>query len=62
VAILWGQDAQKAQSLLGSVPSITSPHPSPLSARTGFFGSQPFSRANDLLAEQGADPINWSLP
>jgi len=62
VAILWGQDAQKAQSLLGEVPSITSPHPSPLSARTGFFGSQPFSRANDLLAEQGADPINWSLP
>jgi uracil-DNA glycosylase len=33
-----------------------------LSARTGFFGSRPFSRANDLLREQGADPINWSLP
>ena len=61
VAILWGQDAQTAESLLGEVPSIKSPHPSPLSARTGFFGSRPFSRADDLLREQGAAPINWSL-
>jgi uracil-DNA glycosylase len=38
-----------------------SPHPSPLSARTGFFGSRPFSRANDLLSQQGAEPIDWSL-
>jgi uracil-DNA glycosylase len=62
VAILWGQDAQSVEPLLGTVPSIKSPHPSPLSARTGFFGSRPFSRANDLLQEQGAEPINWSLP
>ncbi len=61
VAILWGQDAQTAESLLGEVSSIKSPHPSPLSARTGFFGSRPFSRADDLLREQGAAPINWSL-
>ena len=46
---------------LGDVPRIESAHPSPLSASGGFFGSRPFSRANDLLAEQGADPIDWSL-
>jgi len=62
VAILWGNDAQSCEPLLGEVPCITSPHPSPLSARTGFFGSRPFSRANDLLRQQGADPIDWSLP
>jgi uracil-DNA glycosylase len=62
VAILWGNDAQSAEPLLGEVPCIKSPHPSPLSARTGFFGSRPFSRANDLLRQQGAEPINWSLP
>jgi len=62
VAILWGQGAQALEPALGSVPCIKSPHPSPLSARTGFFGSRPFSRANDLLRQQGADPIDWSLP
>jgi uracil-DNA glycosylase len=62
VAILWGHDAQTVGPLLGEVPSVTSAHPSPLSARTGFFGSRPFSRANHLLREQGADPMNWSLP
>lgn len=61
VAILWGREAQALTSSLGDVPSIMSPHPSPLSARTGFFGSRPFSRANDLLRQQGADPIDWSL-
>ncbi|MEP7192726.1 MAG: uracil-DNA glycosylase [Actinomycetota bacterium] len=62
VAILWGKDAQSALPLLGDVPCIKSPHPSPLSARLGFFGSRPFSRANDLLRQQGAEPIIWSLP
>jgi uracil-DNA glycosylase len=62
VAILWGHDAQTAERLLGTVPCIKCPHPSPMSARTGFFGSRPFSRANDLLREQGAEPVNWSLP
>jgi uracil-DNA glycosylase len=60
-AILWGNDAQSCEPLLGEVPCVKSPHPSPLSARNGFFGSRPFSRANDLLCQQGAEPINWSL-
>jgi uracil-DNA glycosylase len=61
VAILWGRQAQTLRPLLGNVPRIESAHPSPLSARAGFFGSRPFSRANDLLAEQGAPPIDWRL-
>ncbi len=61
VAILWGRDAQSLRPLLGDVPSVTSVHPSPLSARNGFFGSRPFSRTNALLEAQGADPIDWSL-
>ena len=60
VAILWGRDAQSAQPLLGQTPCITSPHPSPLSARRGFFGSRPFSRANEILTAQGAPPVNWA--
>ena len=62
VAILWGRDAQTLEPLLGQVPCLKSAHPSPLSARGGFFGSRPFSRANDLLRSQGADPIDWTLP
>ena len=62
VAILWGRDAQGLEPALGEVPCLKSAHPSPLSARGGFFGSRPFSRANDLLRRQGADPIDWSLP
>ena len=61
VAILWGREAQALEPSLGEVPCLKSPHPSPLSARTGFFGSRPFSRANDLLHQQGAHPIDWSL-
>jgi uracil-DNA glycosylase len=62
VAVLWGRDAQSLKPMLGSVPSIESAHPSPLSAHRGFFGSRPFSRANELLVEQGAQPVDWSLP
>lgn len=62
VAILWGRDAQALEPDLQSVPCIKSAHPSPLSAHGGFFGSRPFSRANDLLRQQGADPIDWRLP
>ncbi|HIV59221.1 MAG TPA: uracil-DNA glycosylase [Candidatus Stackebrandtia faecavium] len=62
VAILWGRDARNLKPLLGSVPCIESPHPSPLSARSGFFGSRPFSRANALLAQQGGEPVDWRLP
>ena len=61
VAILWGKDAQSAADLLDDAPVIASAHPSPMSADRGFFGSRPFSRANELLEELGADPIDWSL-
>lgn len=61
VAILWGRDAQTLRPLLGAVPAIESAHPSPMSADRGFFGSRPFSRANKLLEEQGAEPVDWSL-
>jgi uracil-DNA glycosylase len=61
VAILWGNDAASLRPLLGATPVIASAHPSPLSASRGFFGSRPFSRANKLLVEQGAEPIDWSL-
>ena len=61
VAILWGRQAQSLGPMLGDVPRIESAHPSPLSARSGFFGSRPFSRTNDLLAQQGAAPIDWRL-
>ncbi len=62
VAILWGRDAQTARPMLGSVPVIASAHPSPLSARNGFYGSRPFSQTNRLLEERGAAPIDWQLP
>ncbi len=61
VAILWGRDAQSLTPMLGDVPIIASAHPSPLSARAGFFGSRPFSRANELLVAQGANPVDWRL-
>lgn len=62
VAILWGRDAQTLKPMLGGTPYIESAHPSPLSAARGFFGSRPFSRANALLVEQGAEPVDWRLP
>ncbi len=62
VAILLGKDAQTATELLDDAPVITSPHPSPMSADRGFFGSRPFSQANEMLEDLGADPIDWSLP
>jgi uracil-DNA glycosylase len=61
VAILWGRDAGTLRPLLGDTPIVASAHPSPLSASSGFFGSRPFSRANELLRELGAEPIDWSL-
>ena len=77
VAILWGRDASTLKPMLdGSggqersdsgighsrCVAIESPHPSPLSASRGFFGSRPVSRANQLLAEMGAEPVDWRLP
>lgn len=61
VAILWGKDAQSLTPRLGDTPTIASAHPSPLSAYRGFFGSKPFSRANELLEAQGASGLDWSL-
>lgn len=62
VAVLWGRNARNLKPLLGEVPCVESPHPSPMAARHGFFGSRPFSRANALLEEQGAPPVDWRLP
>ncbi|MGA7148586.1 MAG: uracil-DNA glycosylase [Microbacterium sp.] len=62
VAILWGRDAAGLRPLLGTTPIIESAHPSPLSAHRGFFGSRPFSGANALLVQQGAEAIDWALP
>lgn len=62
VAILWGRDARNLVPMLEDIPCIESAHPSPLSANAGFFGSKPFSRANRLLEELGASPVDWRLP
>jgi len=62
VAILWGRDARTLAPLLTGVPTIESAHPSPYSAANGFFGSRPFSRANQLLEQEGTEPIDWKLP
>lgn len=62
VAILWGADARGLKPRLGNTPCVESPHPSPLSAYRGFFGSKPFSRTNALLADMGAEPVDWRLP
>jgi uracil-DNA glycosylase len=62
VAILWGRDARTLVPLLGGVGTVESAHPSPYSAASGFFGSRPFSRANQLLEQQGAEPVDWKLP
>lgn len=62
VAVLWGKEAEGVRPLLAGAPAVASPHPSPLSASRGFFGSRPFSRVNQLLREQGATDVTWELP
>jgi uracil-DNA glycosylase len=62
VAVLWGKDAATLRPLLGDTAIVASPHPSPLSANRGFFGSRPFSRANELLVARGGEPIDWRIP
>lgn len=62
VAILWGSDARKLTAFMPDVPVVESAHPSPMSADRGFFGSRPFSRANELLEELGGEPVDWKLP
>ncbi|MDV6333113.1 uracil-DNA glycosylase [Asticcacaulis sp. 201] len=64
VFILWGSYAQKKAAFVDTSKHlvIKSPHPSPLSAHNGFFGTRPFSRANDFLVSKGYPPIDWKLP
>jgi uracil-DNA glycosylase len=64
VFILWGASARKKKSLVDTSRHVVieSAHPSPLSARNGFFGSRPFSRANAALVAAGREPVDWSLP
>ena len=63
VFILWGASARRKKALIDTSRHVVieSPHPSPLSASSGFFGSRPFSRANAALVEAGRTPIDWSL-
>lgn len=63
VFILWGAYARKKKALIDTSRHVVieSAHPSPLSARNGFFGSRPFSRANEALVEAGFEPIDWCL-
>ncbi|CAM3135847.1 uracil-DNA glycosylase [Asticcacaulis taihuensis] len=64
VFILWGSYAQKKAAFVDTSKHlvIKSVHPSPLSAHNGFFGTKPFSRANDFLVSKGYAPIDWKLP
>lgn len=68
VFVLWGAYAQKKAAFVDDVACggrhlvLKAAHPSPLSARNGFFGSRPFSRANAFLIEHGEPPIDWALP
>ncbi|WP_019895473.1 uracil-DNA glycosylase [Hydrogenovibrio halophilus] len=64
VFFLWGGYAQKKGRLIDASRHLVlqSPHPSPLSAYRGFFGSRPFSQANTWLQQQGQTPIDWQLP
>jgi len=63
VFILWGNSARRKKVLVDVDRHviIESPHPSPLSAHRGFFGSHPFSRANEALVAAGRDPVDWRL-
>lgn len=63
VFILWGRPAQMKKSMLNNPNHLIleAPHPSPLSAYRGFFGSRPFSRTNSFLEERGAEPIDWQI-
>ncbi len=64
VFLLWGSYAQKKEALIDTSRHVVlkAPHPSPLSAKRGFFGSKPFSRTNEALTKAGREPIDWTLP
>lgn len=63
VFILWGSPARKKKSMLDNPKHmiLEAPHPSPLSSYRGFFGSRPFSKTNEFLAENGVEPIDWQI-
>lgn len=63
VFILWGSSARKKKALVDTTRHVVieSAHPSPLSAHNGFFGSRPFSRANEALMAAGREPVDWRL-
>lgn len=63
VFILWGKPAQEKRKMLNNPKHLIleAPHPSPLSAYRGFFGSKPFSKTNTFLMEHGETPINWQI-
>lgn len=63
VFVLWGAAARKKRALVDTERHVVieSPHPSPLSAHRGFFGSRPFSRANEALVAAGREPVDWDL-
>ncbi|SHF00695.1 uracil-DNA glycosylase [Schwartzia succinivorans] len=62
--ILWGRPARMKKAMITNPNHfvVESPHPSPLSAYAGFFGSRPFSQVNDFLKRTGQTPIDWQLP
>ncbi len=64
VFILWGRPAQQKEAMLNNPRHLIlkAPHPSPLSAYRGFFGSRPFSRTNEFLISHGQEPIDWQIP
>jgi uracil-DNA glycosylase len=59
IGVLWGKQAQDLGNLFNQLDQFSSPHPSPLSAYRGFFGSKPFSKVNSRLLEKGLTPIKW---
>ena len=63
VFILWGRPAQMKKSMLNPQRHLIleAPHPSPLSAYRGFFGSRPFSKTNEYLVSHGLEPIDWQI-
>ena len=62
--ILWGRPARMKKSMITNPKHfiVESPHPSPLSAYSGFFGSKPFSKVNEFLVSTGQTPIEWQIP
>ena len=64
VYILWGRPAAQKKKMITNPKHLVleAPHPSPLSAYRGFFGSRPFSQANRFLEENGVSPVDWTIP